>query len=207
MKHLSKHVLLFLVVLCFSASATATESADAVLNRVAKAVKTAVGVNASFSLSSGGQNLSGTLKSSGSKFSLVTSNTSVWYDGKTMWTYNSKTNETTVTLPTLEELAEVNPLYIVNAYSNNFTAAYAKSRTAGSKTIVLTPKSKKLGYKSVHVTIPDKSSFPTQLVVIPSSGQKITVKIEKVSTGVKFPSSAFEYPKSKYPKADIVDLR
>lgn len=207
MRYLSKYVLLFLTVFCFCSFANAAESADAVLSRVAKAVKAAIGVNASFSLSSGGQNLSGTLKSSGSKFSLVTSSTSVWYDGKTMWTYNSKTNETTVTLPTPAELAEVNPLYIVNAYSNNFTAAYAKSQTKGSKTIVLTPKSKKLGYKSVHVSIPDKSSFPTQLVVIPLSGQKITVKIEKVTTGVKFPSSTFEYPKSKYPKAEIVDLR
>lgn len=207
MRYLSKYVLLFLTIFCFCAFANAAESADAVLSRVAKAVKAAIGVNASFSLSSGGQNLSGTLKSSGSKFSLVTSSTSVWYDGKTMWTYNSKTNDTTVTLPTPAELAEVNPLYIVNAYSNNFTAAYAKSQTKGSKTIVLTPKSKKLGYKSVHVTIPDKSSFPTQLVVIPLSGQKITVKIEKVTTGVKFPSSTFEYPKSKYPKAEIVDLR
>lgn len=207
MRYLSKYVLLFLTVFCFCAFANAAESADAVLSRVAKAVKAAIGVNASFSLSSGGQNLSGTLKSSGSKFSLVTSSTSVWYDGKTMWTYNSKTNETTVTLPTPAELAEVNPLYIVNAYSNNFTAAYEKSQTKGSKTIVLTPKSKKLGYKSVHVTIPDKSSFPSQLVVIPLSGQKITVKIEKVTTGVKFPSSTFEYPKSKYPKAEIVDLR
>lgn len=207
MRYLSKYVLFFLAAFCFCAFASAAESADAVLNRVAKAVKAAVGVNASFSLSSGSQNLSGTLKSSGSKFSLVTSSTSVWYDGKTMWTYNSKTNETTVTLPTPAELAEVNPLYIVNAYSKNFTAAYAKSQTKGSKTILLTPKSKKLGYKSVHVTIPDKSSFPSQLVVIPSSEQKITVKIEKITTGAKFPSSTFEYTKSKYPKAEIVDLR
>lgn len=207
MKCLSKYILTFLATFCFCAFANAAESADAVLSRVAKAVKTAEGVSASFSLSSGGQNLSGTLKSSGSRFSLVTSSTSVWYDGKTMWTYNSKTNETTVTLPTSAELAEVNPLYIVNAYSNNFTASFAKSQTKGCKTIVLTPKSKKLGYKSVHVTIPDKSSFPSQLVVIPSSGQKITVKIEKVSIGAKLPSSAFEYPKSKYPKAEIVDLR
>lgn len=207
MKYLSKYILLFLTAYCFCSLANAEESADAVLSRVAKAVKTADGVSASFSLSSGGQNLSGTLKSSGSKFSLVTSSTSVWYDGKTMWTYNSKTNETTVTLPTSAELAEVNPLYIVNAYSNNFTAAYAKNQTKGNKTIVMTPKSKKLGYKSVHVTIPDRSSFPSQLVVIPSSGQKITVRIDKVSTGVKLSSSAFEYPKSKYPKAEIVDLR
>lgn len=187
--------------------AFSADTADVVLYRAAQAVKSADGISASFTLYSGGQTLTGTLKSSGDKFSLQTSTTSVWYDGKTMWTYNPKTNETTVTLPSSSEVAEVNPLYIVNVYSNNFTVAFAKSQTKGSKTIVLTPKSRKLGYKSVHLTIPDRSSFPSSVVVIPSSGQKITVNIEKTTTGVKHAVSTFVYPKSKYPKAEIVDLR
>lgn len=207
MNEMKKYILLILAIAGVFVGAFSAETADAVLKRAAQTIKSADGISASFTLNSGGQTLTGTLKSSGDKFSLQTSTTSVWYDGKTMWTHNSKTNETTVTFPTSSEVAEVNPLYIVHVYSNNFTVAYAKSQTKGSKTIVLTPKSRKLGYKSVHLTIPDKSSFPSRVVVIPLSGQKITVNIEKTTTGVKQAASTFVYPKSKYPKAEIVDLR
>ena len=109
--------------------------------------------------------------------------------------------------PMPQEVGEANPLAIVNSYSSAFTASFAKSQTKGSKTVVLTPKSKQSGYKSVHVTIPDGTSFPSKLVVIPSSGQKVTVSVSQVKTGQKLPESSFVYPKSKYPKVEIVDLR
>lgn len=200
--------LIIAVSIIFTVSENAdAQSAEAVLKRTSAAIKAAGGLSGSFTLTSGNQKLSGTIKSSGTKFSLVTNTNSTWYDGKTLWTHNANTNETTLTTPTQEEVAEANPLYIVNVYSNNFTASFAKTQSKGSKTIVLTPKSKKLGYKSVHVTIPDNSSFPSSLVVIPSSGQKLTITISQVKTGLKLPDTTFVYPKGKYPKAEIVDLR
>lgn len=204
---LKKCLLFILTIVGITNMAYSAETADAILKKAAQAVKTTEGLSASFTLASGNEKLTGTLKASGSKFSLETGTTSVWYDGKTMWTFNGKTNETTVSLPTKSEVAEVNPLHIVYSYSDNFTAAFAKSQTKGSKTVVLTPKSRKLGYKSVHLSIPDNSSFPSKIVVIPLSGQKITVTIGNTTTGLKLAPSTFTYPKSKYPKVEIVDLR
>lgn len=185
----------------------AAETADSMLKKVATAINGAGGLTASFTLDYGQQKISGTLKASGKRFALQTPSSSTWYDGKNMWTYNQKNNETTLMNPTPQEVAEANPLSIVNSYSTSFTAAFAKGQTKGSKTIVLTPKSKQAGYKSVHVTIPDGSSFPSKLVVIPSSGQKVTVGISQVKTGQKLAESTFIYPKNKYPKSEIVDLR
>lgn len=192
------------VVMAFSASA---ETADEMLKKAAKAVNGAGGLTASFTLDYGQQKITGTMKSSGKKFTIQTPSTSTWYDGKSMWTYNSKNNETTLMSPTAQEVGEANPLSIVNSYSSSFTASFAKTQAKGSKTIVLTPKSKHIGYKSVHVTIPDGSSFPSKLIVISSSGQKVTVTISGVKTGQKLADATFTYPKSKYPKAEIVDLR
>ena len=177
------------------------------LKKAAAAINGAGGLTASFTLDYGQQKMTGTLKASGRKFALQTSSTSTWYDGKSMWTYNPNTKETTLMTPTPQEVGEANPLAIVNSYSSAFTASFAKSQTKGSKTVVLTPKSKQSGYKSVHVTIPDGTSFPSKLVVIPSSGQKVTVSVSQVKTGQKLPESSFVYPKSKYPKVEIVDLR
>lgn len=206
MKNLKICILLLLsfIMGCGSLSA---QTADAVLKKTAAAIKGADGLSASFTLTSGSQKISGSMKSASGKFSLVTSTISTWYDGKTMWTYNSKTNETTVMTPTQAELAEANPLYVVNSYSGNFTASFAKTQPKGAKAIVLTPKSKKLGYKSVHITISDATNLPSQVVVVPLSGQKITITVAQVKTRQKLQASAFTYPKSKYPGAEIVDLR
>ena len=191
----------------FAIAGQAAETADAMLRKAADAVNSAGGLTASFTLDYGQQKISGTLKASGKKFALQTSSASTWYDGKNMWTYNQHSNETTLMTPTATEVAEANPLSIVNSYSSSFTAAFTKSQQKGTKTIVLTPKSRQSGYKSVHVTIPYGSSFPSKLVVIPTSGQKVTVSITQVKRSQKLPDATFVYPKTKYPKAEIVDLR
>lgn len=195
------------MILGLALSVSAAETADGMLKKAAGAINGSTGLTASFTLDYGSQKVTGTMKASGKKFALQTSSTSTWYDGKNMWTYNAKNAETTLMTPTPQEVAEANPLSIVNSYSANFTAAFAKTQPKGSKTIVLTPKSKQSGYRSVHVTIPDGSVFPSKLVVIPSSGQKVTVSISQVKTGQKLPEATFVYPKAKYPKAEIVDLR
>ncbi len=202
-----KSILGLVVILAMTSTMTAAETADAVLKNAAAAINGSTGLTAAFTLDYGSQKVSGTIKAAGKKFALQTSSTSTWYDGKSMWTYNAKNAETTLMTPTAQEVAEANPLSIVNTYSSNFTASFAKSQTKGSKTIVLTPKSKQSGYRSVHVTIPEGSSFPSKLVVIPSSGQKVTVSISQVKSGQKLPDATFVYPKAKYPKVEIVDLR
>ena len=202
-----KYILMVVLSVGIGFSAKGVETADGILKKAASAVNGTSGLTASFTLEYGQEKITGSLKTVGKKFALITSSTSTWYDGKNMWTYNSKNNETTLMNPTIHEVAEANPLSIVNSYSSSFTASFAKSQTKGSRTIILTPKSKQIGYKSVHVTIPDGSSFPTKLVVIPSSGPKLTVTISQVKRGQKLPESTFVYPKSKYPKAEIIDLR
>ncbi|MDE5870467.1 MAG: outer membrane lipoprotein carrier protein LolA [Muribaculaceae bacterium] len=207
MKIFVRYMIMAVMLVGITMAGQAAETADGMLKKAAVAVNGSGGLTASFTIDYGQQKLTGTLKSSGKKFSLQTSSTSTWYDGKSMWIYNPKNNETTLINPTPQEVAEANPLSLVNSYSSSFTAAFAKSQISGSKTIVLTPKSKNNGYKSVHVTIPNGSSFPTKLVVIPSSGQKVTVSVSQVKSGLKLPESTFVYPKTKFPKAEIVDLR
>lgn len=199
---------MFLLTLMFStASLSVAETADQILKKASAAINNANGLSASFNIDYGTQRLTGTLKTSGKMFVLQTSSSSTWYDGKNMWTFNAKNNETTLINPTAQEVAEANPLLLVNSYSMQFVASFAKNQTKGNKTILLTPKSKSIGYKSVMVTIPDGSNYPSMLVVVPSSGQTVKISISNVRTSQKFSNSTFVYPKSKYPKAEIVDLR
>ncbi len=202
-----KYIVGLVMVLGVAFSLSAAETADGMLKKAAAGINGTSGLTANFTLDYGKQKVTGTLKAAGKKFVLESSATSTWYDGKNMWTYNKNNQETTLMIPTPQEVAEANPLSIVNTYSANFTAAFAKQQIRGCKTIVLTPKSKQSGYRSVHVTIADASTFPSKIVIIPTSGQKMTVSVSKVVSGQKLPDATFVYPKSKYPKVEIVDLR
>lgn len=199
--------ILAIIIASLSLSSASAQTADSVMKKTAEKINVSSGLSASFSLVSGNNKVSGTLKSSGRKFAIRTSSASTWYDGKSMWTYNANSGETILTTPTAQEVAEANPLSLVNSYAASFTAAFSKTAKKGSKTIVLTPKSKKLGYKSVHVTISDATSLPVSIVVVPSSGQRMTLSISNVKLNAAIPASTFVYPKKDYPKAEIVDLR
>lgn len=204
-KYLKYAFLIAAIIL--SAVSMSAQSADAILKKASSIINSSGGMTASFTMDYGSQKLTGTLKSAGKKFVLLTSASSTWYDGKDMWTYNPKSNETTLITPTASELAEANPLSLVNTYQASFTAALAKTQEKGCKTVVLTPKTKKTGYKSVHVTISASTSLPTKIVVIPMSGSKMSVTVSQVKLNQQLPQSTFVYPKTKYSKAEVVDLR
>lgn len=195
---------LFLAIMAVP-GASGAETAAQLLNRCSARISKAGGIQASFRIT-GAASASGTLYSQGRHFSVISNASSSWYDGLHLWTYNPSTNETTLVKPTAGELREANPLSFVGAASQ-FNAAYASTSPAGTKTVVLTPKSKKLGVKSVTLTINARSLLPSKIVVVPSSGQAINLSITGIAIGKKFAASVFKYPAKKYPKAIIVDLR
>lgn len=194
-----------LIAMTAASAAFGAETAAQLLTRCSARISKAGGIQASFKMT-GAASASGTLYSQGRQFALISNASSSWYDGQHLWTYNPSTNETTLVKPTASEIREANPLSFVGAASQ-FNAAYAKTSPAGTKTVVLTPKSKKLGVKSVSLTLNVKTLLPSKIVVVPSSGKAITLSITGIATGKKFAASTFKYPSKKYPKATLVDLR
>ena len=202
-----RYILAFIMMISGWSVMSGGETATQIATRAAQLLQRASGVRAEFSLESQGQKLTGTLKSAGSKFAITTPGMSTWYDGKTMWTYNSRVGETTVNTPTAAEVAETNPMSLISANGSLFTAYYAKKQPAKGRRIVLMAKGRELGIKSVAVTIADGTYMPVNIVVTPLKGTPTTVNIKSISTKSNFTVSDFVYPSGKYPKAEIVDLR
>lgn len=192
-------ILLF-PLLCFGAP-TAGQQMQSCVNKYLKG-----NLTVRFSYSGSMRRGSGTLKSSGSKFALETSAGSTWYDGKTMWTYSPKTGETAVVVPSRAEIAEANPIGLLRT-AGSFNAKYASRQTSGSTTIVLTPKSTGSGVRRVVVVLDAKTQKPKKIDVTLSDGGSTVLTVQSLRVGEAHPSSSFRYPKSRYPKAKIVDLR
>lgn len=192
---------------CGLSARAAKPTAQQLVSTIASKINGSSGVKATFRMTVGSQTVNGTMTSSGKKFALESNAASSWYDGKTLYTYNPASAETTLVTPTASELAETNPLSVISAAATKFTAAYAKKQTAGSNTIVLTPKAKGTGIRRAVLIASADKNIPQKLDLTMDSGERIVISISSVQLGIKPAASVFTYPKARYPKARLVDLR
>lgn len=203
---MKKLILAILSIFLTAAAANAITAAE-VMKKAAGTASSAKGISGTFSISSGGRSFAGTLKASGSKFSIVTGSSSSWYNGKYLWTYNGSSKETTLVTPTATELTECNPLAYLNSYSRNYTPSFSKVKSKGGYVVILTAKSKHNSIKTVEISVDSRTWKPSRFLITASNGTKTTVSVKSLIYGARISSSDFEYPKSKYPKVPVIDLR
>lgn len=196
---------LFLLMMIMPIMAFALSPAE-VLNKAKAKIASSKSVSADFRMTTAGRTTTGKLLTKGSKFALTSNFTSSWYDGTSLYVYNAATGETTVMKPSAAELGEANPLTYINM-SANYNVTASKQKTAGTETVVLVPKKGGSGIKSVMIQISTSTFLPTNITVTPSSGGKVTITLSNIKLNAAVADSQFAYPKSKYPKAKIVDLR
>lgn len=190
-----------------SSALAQTPSAADVAAKASSKLKGATGIKAVFRLDAGGNKMKGTLLSSGRKFRILSDAYSAWFDGKTLFTLNPRTRETTVVTPTGEELREANPLLFMDGVSSAYSLAFASHQPAGKYMLVLTPKKKNDPLKSVFITLNKSTFLPEVIVVTGSDGSVSTLTVSSINTGMKIGQGIFIYPASKYSGIKLVDLR
>ena len=177
-----------------------------ILTKAVSAISNAKGVETKFTIYNSGYSGTGLIKSQGNKFNVTLPDVEVWYNGKDLYTYNKRSGETTIVNPTPEELSETNPLAYVTGAFKNYNINYSTVKKAGKDVLELTPKTRG-EIKRITLTLRKSDSVPEKIVVEPSHGNPITAEISSFKTVATFSASDFEYPKTKYPKVEIVDLR
>lgn len=201
--------ILSLILFLFMATAAlnaATPSPETVVSKAASVIGNAKGITANFRMTSGKHTTSGTIKSAGKKFSVILPEVSTWYNGKNLYTYNPRTNETTLTVPTATELLESNPLLYVKGGAGAYTYSFSKNPKKGKYVVDLTPRKKNTGIRKLVFTI-DAKSYTVERIEVTADGGASVIDVTSFKTDVVPPASEFEYPSRKYPKAEIVDLR
>lgn len=197
-------LLILFITPCHKISGAVT--AEQILNETAAKIKKSNGIDCKFTLSMGTKKIYGEIKMSKNKFAILSSSGSSWYNGKYLWTYAPGSNETTVMVPTQLELNEVNPINYLSNYGTSFSVAFASNHMKGKYVIELTPKKKNNQYKKITIVI-SGSKTPESFSIISADNKKTEIIISSLSLKSSFSAPEFEYPKTKYPKADIIDLR
>lgn len=196
------------IVLCVtSALAQGGLTAQQVLTKAVAVMSNPKGVEARFTVGGPGYRGSGVILSLSPKYHVSLPEAEVWYNGKDLYTLNKNTDEATVVYPTAEELAESNPLAYVTSAATNYNVAFSTVKKPGKYVVELTPKKKASDVKRITLTLRQNDFVPEKIVIEPKSGNPITAEISSFKTGVTVKNTEFEYPKGKYPKVEIIDLR
>jgi len=188
------------VLLCTTASA---QTARAVLDKAAAAITVKEGVKAHFRTSGSYGNTSGTIAIKGQKFHATTPQATIWFDGKTQWTYMKNNDEVNVSTPTEAQLQAINPYNFINLYKRGYTYTM---NTAGTNYVIhLTSNSTDRKIKELFITVNKKNYQPMQVKML--QGKKWTtfditsIKKENIA------DSQFRFNSKDFPKAEIIDLR
>ena len=195
-------IILSFIICHLSFSFAYGQSAKQVLDKTAAVVAAKAGAKASFTIKGDQMNASGTIAIKGRKFQASTPQATIWFDGKTQWTYLKKNDEVNVANPTEAELAAINPYNFIYMYKKGYK--YTLEKTNGSFIVHLTATDKR-SIQEMYITINPKSYIPSQIRMRQQKGwTTITISGFKQS---KLSDGLFRFNSKDFPNAEVIDLR
>ena len=190
---------LFALVMALPLSA---QTAKQVLDKTASIVAAKSGAKATFSIKGNQMNASGTIAIKGKKFQATTPQATIWFDGKTQWTYLKKNEEVNVANPTESELAAINPYNFIYMYQKGYK--YTMEKKNGSFIVHLTATDKR-SIQEMYITVNQKTYIPSQIRMRQQKSWTTIVisgfKQSKLSDGM------FRFNSKDFPNAEVIDLR
>ena len=179
------------------------QTAKSVLDKAASTVTMKEGVKADFKMTGSMGSTSGTIIIKGKKFHATTPQASIWFDGKTQWTYMKDNDEVNISNPTEAQLQAINPYNFLNLYKKGYDATL--NSNGNSHIVHLTASTASSKIKELFITVDKKSYHPTQVKLL--QGKKWTIfditNMKKQSSN----DAEFRFNAKDFPHAEIIDLR
>lgn len=193
----------FLITAALLSAATYAQTATSVLDKAAATITMKEGVKADFKMTGSMGSTSGTIVIKGKKFHATIPQASVWFDGKTQWTYMKDNDEVNVSNPNDSQLQAINPYNFINLYKNGYDATL--NSNGNSHVVHLTASSADRKIKELFITVDKKTNHPTQVKLL--QGKKWTIfdisNLKKQAAS----DAEFRFNAKDFPNAEIIDLR
>jgi outer membrane lipoprotein-sorting protein len=212
----------FLLSLCLLATALIINAqqdpeAKKILDRVAEKSKHYTTIETDFSLSivnrreDFSSTSDGKLKIKGNKYYMESTDTKVYFDGKTLWTYMEDINEVTITEPDIESDDFVeNPLAIFELYSSDFKfrlLGEVKLDIGWVYEIDLFPKNLEQPYSRFKVYIRKDSEDIYMIKAVGKDGVDYTAYLKNPKYNQSMDDSLFTFSEKDHKGVDVVDMR
>lgn len=211
---MKKYAMIIGLMLWAVAAFAQQKEAKEVLERTSGNIQKAGGVKASFEVESFhrgelvGQ-AAGMIQMKGEKFMLSTNEIVTWYDGNTQWSYLTNSDEVNVSNPTAEEIRGLNPYSLLSLYKEGYAYRLGsiKNRQGKAVTEVILTATAGQELSLIHLYVNPKNYQPLFMEVTLKDGTKTDIVITNYQSGLSFPDTLFWFDRSKYPTAEIIDLR
>ena len=197
-------LLALMSIMTLAIQAADTPSAKKILDKTASIVGKKSGAQANFHIANAKLgNTSGTIAIKGNKFNARTAEATVWFNGKTQWTYTKKTDEVNVTTPTQAQQTQMNPLTFINMYKTGYTLSV--KTVDGSYEVRLVAQNKSRSVQEMYIVVNPKTYIPSQ-VSMRQTDSWTTINISNFKNANQS-DAIFTFNKKDFPTAEIVDLR
>lgn len=194
--------IVFAFTMLMVCAAAMAQTPKKVLDRTAAVVSNPGGITATFKMTGGLGNASGTISVKGKKFQASSPIATVWFDGKTMWTYLKKNDEVSVTNPSDAQLQKINPYNFINLYKKGYDMTM--SSAAATHTVHLTAQGNQ-NIQELFITVDKKTFHPTQVKIL--QGKRWTSFEISQLKSVTLSDSMFTFNSKDFPNAEVIDLR
>ena len=193
--------LIMMLLLCVGAHA---ESAKRILDKAAATVSNPGGVQAHFQMiSKQFGTTSGEIAVKGTKFHATTPDATIWFDGKTQWTYMKGNDEVNISNPTEAQLQAINPYNFINIYKKGYKLSAKKVDNAFEVHLVPTDKNRKI--QEMYIIVDQQSYRPTHVKMLQNGKWSVLIISGLKSTSLS--DGMFQFNAKDFPQAEIIDLR
>jgi len=150
---------------------------------------------------------SGTMLLSGKKYKMEAPDLMTWFDGKTQWTYIPDNDEVNVSTPSKEEQAQSSPYAFIGLYKKGYNYTMTRTTYNGKSMneVRLLAETSSAEIQEVRLVVSD-DYIPYSVRIRQGKKSWTRIRISGL-TKQKFSNDTFTFPASKYPNAEIIDLR
>ena len=193
----------FLITAMLLSVATYGQTAKSVLDKAAANVSAKEGIRANFKMTGSHGNTSGQIAVKGRKFYATTPMATIWFDGKTQWTYMKNNDEVNISNPTEAQLQAINPYNFINLYKKGYN--YTLNKSGNDFVVHLTATNANAKIKEMFISINKNNYNPTQVKLL--QGKSWTIFDISDLSKSKIADSQFRFNAKDFPQAEVIDLR
>lgn len=146
----------------------------------------------------------------GNKYKIDLAQSTIFYDGTTMWTYLKESNEVNITSPDPKDDNTLNPAKIFSIYESGYKIRFIRERFEKNRAlyeIELYPIDLKKDYTKINLKIDKDKNQIFSMKRFGKDGTDFYIEILNIKPNEEMADAMFVFDKSKYPKVEINDLR
>lgn len=146
----------------------------------------------------------------GNKYKVDLNISTIFFDGKTQWTYMKESNEVNITDPDPKDDNTLNPAKIFSIYESGFKIRFIKEKFEKNRAIYeieLYPKDLKKDFTKINLKIDKDKMQIFSMKRFGKDGTDFYLEIISIKPNEEMADNLFLFDKTKFPNVEINDMR